>query len=183
MVKRLLFATAALVLCALPATAQTWTNGTGGAYNGITARGTLGTLRQFETTTKTDLDFGNLSYGATATVDATSPGAGQSAAKVKVRFNGNTKVTVTAPAAITYNDGVTTHSITVTSFSCYHADDSFANMAAFATDCATGHTYSSVSGLQTKSVVVGASINGANIANTLPAAVYEGTITFTLATP
>jgi len=183
MVKKLFVATAVLAMFAAPAAAQTWTNGTGGAYSGITARGTLGTIRQFETTTKTDLDFGTLSYETTATVNPASLGAGQSAAKIKVRYNGATKVTVTTPTAISYNDGLTTHNINITSFTCYRGDDTFGNLTAFATTCAAGHTYSSVSGLETTSVVIGASINGTNIPNTLPAAVYEGTITVTLATP
>lgn len=173
----LLLAAAALVAAPVLGHAQTWSS----TSPSITANATIPTVRQFRTDNSENLNFGSVTPGTAVTVATTTTGATSAdpnAAKVGIRFNAGTKVTVTPPSALTHTNG--TNTITPTSFSCGVADDK-AGLNEVAFTCTTGHEWlsASVTSMVMKYVLIGGSLDGAATSNAL-AGTYSGTITVTL---
>jgi len=161
------------------ASAQTWSN----SAPSLTVSATVAQIRQFKGGSNVDLGFGSdgVEPGVTKTVapEAASATTG-TGAKVDIRFNTGTKVTVTG-SALTATVNATTYTITPT-YSCAVAtDQTGTGKVNFAGTCAAGHEFlnSTISGMTERSVLVGASIPGTET-STKPAATYTGTITVAL---
>lgn len=174
----LLLAAAALVAAPVLGHAQTWSS----TSPSITANATIPTVRQFRTDDAENLNFGSVEPGTAVTVDPKKTGTGTdpNAAKVGIRFNSGTKVTVTPPTALTHT--TKSNTITPTSFTCNVADDK-AGLNATAFTCSTGHEWlsASVTSMVKKYVLIGGSLDGAATADAVPGT-YTGTITVTLGT-
>ncbi len=174
----LAFAVAGLALPAA-ANAQTWQN----SAPSITVSATVAQIRQFDGGSAVNLSFGTdgVTPGVAKTVTAfQSNAASGTGAKVDVRFNTGTKVTVTG-SALTATINATPYTITPT-YSCSVANDQSGTSAvAFAGTCAAGYEWLSttITGMQFRSVGIGATI-AATETDTKPAGTYTGTITVVL---
>ena len=167
------------MLAAVPMQAQTWQN----SAPAITASATIAQIRQFDGGSAVNLNFGTdgVTPGVAKTVTAFQANAASgTGAKVDLRFNTGTKVTVTG-SALTATINATTHTITPT-YACSSAtDQTGTGAAAFPTTCAAGAEWlnSAITGMMFRSVGVGATISAAET-STKPAGTYTGTITVVL---
>ena len=170
----------AVGLLALPALghAQTWST----SQPTISASATVPVVRQFNTTNSENLRFGSITPGDSIVVSPTTTGAtaaDPNAAKLNIRFNAGTKVTVSAPGSLTHTNGTST--LAVASYTCNVATDN-AGTGASAFTCTTGHqwTTADVSGMTSRWVLVGGKIT-ATATGTALAGTYSGNVTVTLA--
>lgn len=174
----LLLAASGLMLAPALGHAQTWST----SQPTISASAVVPVVRQFNTTNSQSLNFGSITPGDSIVVSPTTTGATSSdpnAAKLEIRFNWGTKVTVTAPGTLTHTNGTTT--LAVASYTCNVASDN-TGTGATAFTCATGHEWlsTSVSGMTTRWVLIGGKIASSATSSAL-AGTYSGNVTVTLA--
>lgn len=177
---RLLHTAAVLsgLVIATPAAAQ-WSN----TAPAITVSATVAQVRQFDGGSAVNLSFGTdgLTPGVAKTVTAFQTNAASgTGAKVNIRFNSGTKVTVTG-SALSATINATPYTITPT-YSCAVANDaSGTSTVAFAGTCAAGYEWlnSTITGMTFRTVGIGATI-AATETDTKPAGTYTGTITIVL---
>lgn len=167
----LLLAAVGLVMVPAMGQAQTWSS----SQPTINASATIPAVRQFNTTNATNLSFGSITPGDSVVVAPTDA----SSAKLNIRFNAGTKVTVAAPASLTHTN--TTNTLAVASYTCNTATDN-TGTGATAFTCSTGHQWTSgtVTGMTERWVLVGGKISSTATSSAL-AGTYSGSITVTLA--
>jgi hypothetical protein len=149
----------------------------------VTVSATVAQMRQFRTDNVVNLSFGTdgVTPGVAKTVTpSASSAASGTGAKVEIRFNTGTKVTVVG-SALTATINSTTYTMNPT-YSCAVANDqSGTGLAAFPTTCAAGYEWLSVAvtGMMFRTVLVGATLSAME-SDTKPAGTYTGTITLVL---
>ncbi len=173
----LVLAAVGLMMAPTLGRAQTWSS----SQPTISASATIPVVRQFNTTNSESLRFGSITPGDSVVVSPTTTGATASdpnAAKLNIRFNAGTKVTVTAPGSLTHTDGTTT--LAVESYTCNVATSN-TGTGATAFTCSTGHEWTSgtVTGMTERWVLVGGKIASSATSSAL-AGTYSGSITVTL---
>ncbi len=133
----LVLAAVGLIMAPTLGRAQTWSS----SQPTISASAIIPVVRQFNTTNSESLRFGSITPGDSVVVSPTTTGATASdpnAAKLNIRFNAGTKVTVTAPGSLTHTNGTST--LSVASYTCNVASDN-AGTGAAAFTCGTGHQW------------------------------------------
>ncbi|HEU0013490.1 MAG TPA: hypothetical protein VFQ45_07385 [Longimicrobium sp.] len=149
----------------------------------LTVSAKVSDVRQVQSATVVHLSFGSdgLTAGTTKTVDPTDddPAAG-TGAKLDIRFNAGTRVSVTGTPLTAEIDGAT-HTLTPAYTCAVALDRTGTGIQPMAGGCATGYEWGGgdVAGMLTRTVMIGASIPAEESVKA-PAGTYTGSLTVTL---